>query len=133
MFIRPMGVAVHPANRPAGHPLLRGLLARAAGAGAAGSGAAGAVQETAGAVGPDRPPPGALPGRAELWEPGEPAGPEPTAALPAAGRAQDAGPAAEPAPSACLVGELTQLAALAREGLLTPQEFTVAKARLLRG
>ncbi|CAM5642143.1 SHOCT domain-containing protein [Streptomyces avidinii] len=127
MFIRPMGVTVHPANRPAGHPLLRGLLARAT---AAGAGAAGAVQETAGAVGPDRPPPGAPPGRAE---PEEPAGPEPAAALPAGGRAQDAGPAAEPAPSACLVGELTQLAALAREGLLTPQEFTAAKARLLRG
>ncbi|MGW6571120.1 hypothetical protein ACWGAN_02965 [Streptomyces sp. NPDC054945] len=37
-----------------------------------------------------------------------------------------------PAPAG-LVAELTQLAGLAREGLLTPQEFTTAKGRLLRG
>lgn len=32
-----------------------------------------------------------------------------------------------------LVAELTQLSDLARQGLLTPEEFTLAKGRLLRG
>ncbi len=127
MFIRPMGATVHPANRPAGHPLLRGLLARATGTAGHMTGAA---QDTAGAVVPDRPLPDAAPLPAERPESAgsaEPAGPERASAL-----AADAAPAAESAPSACLVAELTQLAALAREGLLTPQEFTAAKARLLR-
>ncbi|MEU2450272.1 SHOCT domain-containing protein [Streptomyces sp. NPDC012765] len=128
MFIRPMGVTVHPANRPAGHPLLRGLLARATGTA---EHMTGPEQDTAGAVVPDRPLPGMPPRTAERPEAAgsaEPGGPERAAAIPAG-----TGPAAEPATSACLVGELTQLAALAREGLLTPQEFTAAKARLLRG
>ncbi|MGW5343653.1 hypothetical protein, partial [Streptomyces sp. NPDC004050] len=30
MFIRPVGPVVHPAQRPAGRPLLRGILARGA-------------------------------------------------------------------------------------------------------
>ncbi|WP_405422974.1 hypothetical protein [Streptomyces erythrochromogenes] len=42
------------------------------------------------------------------------------------------GPAAAEAPAG-LAAELRQLADLAREGLLTPQEFTTAKARLLNG
>ncbi|MGW6984002.1 hypothetical protein ACWGE1_31935 [Streptomyces sp. NPDC054932] len=117
MFIRPMGASVHAANRPAGHPLLRGLLARAAGT----------AEHTAGAMDPAAPLPGAQPEAPGAAGPG-PAEPEPVAAIPAA-----ATPPAEPAPSAGLVAELTQLAVLAREGLLTPQEFTAAKARLLRG
>ncbi|MFJ3515718.1 MULTISPECIES: SHOCT domain-containing protein [unclassified Streptomyces] len=139
MFIRPMGVTVSAANRPAGHPLLRGLLARAAGAAEA-SQASQAWERTAGAVTPAEPLPGAQP---EPWEPAGPdAGPEPGAdpgadrgatirpdTTPPAGPAAPAGPGA----SAGLVAELTQLAVLAREGLLTPQEFTAAKARLLRG
>ncbi|MFJ3960056.1 hypothetical protein [Streptomyces sp. NPDC090036] len=147
MFIRPMGVTVSAANRPEGHPLLRGLLARAAGAAEA-SQASQAWERTAGAVTPAEPLPGAQP---EPREPAGPdAGPEPGAdpgadlgadpgadpgatirpdTTPPAGPAAPAGPGA----SAGLVAELTQLAVLAREGLLTPQEFTAAKARLLRG
>ncbi|MFJ6936709.1 hypothetical protein [Streptomyces sp. NPDC101132] len=32
-----------------------------------------------------------------------------------------------------LAGQLAQLAALSREGLLTPEEFAAAKSRLLAG
>ncbi|MFJ6481496.1 hypothetical protein ACIQK6_15430 [Streptomyces sp. NPDC091682] len=129
MFIRPMGVTVRAANRPPGHPLLRGLLARASGAAepTAGSvGTPGPETATDPAGAPDRSgaqveqlpagtPPEAPP------EPPLPTGPEPAAAT-----------APGPAPAG-LVAELTQVAGLAREGLLTPQEFTTAKARLLRG
>ncbi|MFD4933087.1 SHOCT domain-containing protein [Streptomyces virginiae] len=130
MFIRPMGVTVRAANRPPGHPLLRGLLARASGATEATTGSVG-TPGPADATGPadtrdrtgaqaERPPTGA-PLEAPP-EPPQPAEPEPTAAS-----TPD-----RPAPAG-LVAELTQLAGLAREGLLTPQEFTTAKARLLRG
>ncbi|MFA7765348.1 hypothetical protein ACGFNX_02495 [Streptomyces sp. NPDC048723] len=126
MFIRPMGVTVRAANRPPGHPLLRGLLARASGAAEPTAGSVGAVEPAAtdpvGLVGPAEPPPRAQP------EPLQPAEPEPAEAIP-----PDHTAAAGPTPSAGLVAELTQLAGLAREGLLTPQEFTTAKARLLRG
>lgn len=168
MFIRPVGATVRAADRPAGHPLLRGLLARAAGA----------MEATAGAVGPDGPPRRGLLARAVqaaggpavaptwTWPEGEPAEPEPepepelepesereplepaepepvdealrrtrAGAHPEAhpeARPEDV-PTREPAPSAGLVAELTQLADLAREGLLTQEEFTAAKARLLRG
>ncbi|MFG2335782.1 SHOCT domain-containing protein [Streptomyces yangpuensis] len=143
MFIRPMGVTVHAANRPAGSPLLRGLLARASGA----------VAETSGAVRPDEPWHRDLPARAaraeepdfaEGPEPGpmddlgpepmdepepEPGGePEPVDVL-----YWDTRPEPGPAAPAGLAAELRQLADLAREGLLTPQEFTTAKARLLNG
>ncbi|MFE9929130.1 SHOCT domain-containing protein [Streptomyces sp. NPDC005533] len=144
MFIRPMGLTVRPAQRPAGHPLLRGLLARAAGAAA----------DTTGAVGPGggaaR---GDLPARAvrAAEAPGGPQAepeeePEPVDA--AQGAEQGAAgeeegiraglptsPPPSPAPTAStpLVAELRQLADLAREGLLTPEEFGKAKARLLRG
>ncbi|MFJ6794404.1 SHOCT domain-containing protein [Streptomyces sp. NPDC091268] len=172
MFIRPVRVTVHSADRPAGRPLLRGLLARAAGAGAAGAAggteaaeAAGAAEgtvradaprrgvrwtpagptESAGAVGPVEPadpaePAGAV-GSVEPADPAEPAG----SLKPSAGAAEPAEPAsptgsagrtasAEPVRSAGaggLVAELRELADLAREGLLTPEEFTAAKARLL--
>ncbi|MFF3016920.1 hypothetical protein [Streptomyces sp. NPDC057939] len=60
--------------------------------------------------------------------------PQATRAAAAAGgppgaTAQERTPTAQPG----LAAELTQLAALAREGLLTPQEFTTAKSKLLRG
>ncbi|MDX2396479.1 hypothetical protein NJL88_41720, partial [Streptomyces sp. DK15] len=69
--------------------------------------------------------------------PATPAGPFPEAALPDAAPSDGANTpgAAEGTPTAQpgLAAELTQLAALAREGLLTPQEFTTAKSKLLRG
>ncbi|MFE5519133.1 SHOCT domain-containing protein [Streptomyces virginiae] len=130
MFIRPMGVTVRAANRPPGHPLLRGLLARASGAAEATPGSVG-TPGPSDATGPadtpdrtgaqaERPPTGA-----PLEAPPEP--PQPAEPEPAAASTPD-----RPAPAG-LVAELTQLAGLAREGLLTPQEFTTAKARLLRG
>ncbi|MFD9334216.1 SHOCT domain-containing protein [Streptomyces sp. NPDC060028] len=128
MFIRPVRVTVRSADRPAGSPLLRGLLARAAGA-AEGTVRADAPRHgvrwiPAGAVEPAEPEPGE-PGPvepAESAEPAEPAEPEPV-------EPPEAGPA-EP-PRGGLAAELRQLADLAREGLLTPEEFTTAKARLL--
>ncbi|MFJ2591722.1 SHOCT domain-containing protein [Streptomyces erythrochromogenes] len=141
MFIRPMGVTVRAANRPAGSPLLRGLLARASGT----------AQETAGAVRPEEPPHRGLLTRGvraaepELAEEPEPdpldepepdpdpdyepePEPEPMEAV-----YWDTHPEPGPAAPAGLAAELRQLADLAREGLLTPQEFTTAKARLLNG
>ncbi|MCJ0871497.1 SHOCT domain-containing protein [Streptomyces sp. AP-93] len=163
MFIRPIGSVVNPSQRPSGHPLLRGILARGAyvwdasqhpaagqqaqpqaqlrpeggtgpeasaglgpgptpatapGAGAAG---AGAHADT----GPAAPPSAAAPASA-------PSAPrEPAAARPA----PHAGPGAPGpvSPGADLTDRLTQLAALAREGLLTPEEFSAAKTRLLAG
>ncbi|MGW3323680.1 hypothetical protein [Streptomyces virginiae] len=122
MFIRPMGVTVRAANRPPGHPLLRGLLARASGAAEATTGSVGTPGPAAGAeAGAEAEPPIGAPVEA----PPEP--PQPAERESAAANTPD-----RPA-QAGLVAELTQLAGLAREGLLTPQEFTTAKARLLRG
>ncbi|MFE3761211.1 hypothetical protein ACFXPI_05530 [Streptomyces sp. NPDC059104] len=154
MFIRPVGVTVSPAARPPGHPLLRGLLRRAAGAaewataegaeeGGAGEGAGenglgenglresdlgeesvaeeleAALEEgVRGEAGADREPEG--PGAPEGGGRAEP----PTEAEP---------PHPPPAVGPTLVAELTQLSDLARQGLLTPEEFTLAKGRLLRG
>ncbi|MEV6679553.1 SHOCT domain-containing protein [Streptomyces erythrochromogenes] len=147
MFIRPMGVTVRAANRPAGSPLLRGLLARASGA----------AQESAGAVRPEEPPHRGLLARGvraaepELVEEPEPGlldehedepepepepdyEPEPeTEPEPMDAAYWDTHPEPGPAAPAGLAAELRQLADLAREGLLTPQEFTTAKARLLNG
>ncbi|MEU3911892.1 SHOCT domain-containing protein [Streptomyces sp. NPDC029721] len=138
MFIRPVNVTVTAATRPPGHPLLRGLLRRAAGAAEwsqdAGPGEDGttaeealaeafaedeaeALAEAAGAAG--------MEGRAEAADEADAMArptPWPTA-----------GPTAPPAAPGTLVAELTQLADLAREGLLTPEEFTRAKGRLLGG
>ncbi|MEV6956436.1 SHOCT domain-containing protein [Streptomyces sp. NPDC051183] len=145
MFIRPVGVTVRAANRPAGHPLLQGLLSRAAGPPPRGllGRAVKAAQDTGAAdwePEPDQ-------GRDEDWEPEdqhqgwdpeqeprpehepepghEPWPPDP--------RFPQEPPPAGSAPPSGLVSELTRLADLAREGLLTPEEFTTAKARLLRG
>ncbi|MFJ3975545.1 hypothetical protein [Streptomyces sp. NPDC090021] len=147
MFIRPMGVTVHAANRPAGSPLLRGLLARASGAAP--------EAEAAGAVRPEEPPPRGLLARGvraaepELVEEPEPdpldepepdpdydyePEPEPVDAVhwdPHPDAHPDAHPEPGPTAPAGLAAELRQLADLAREGLLTPQEFRTAKARLL--
>ncbi|MFE6909401.1 SHOCT domain-containing protein [Streptomyces erythrochromogenes] len=139
MFIRPMGVTVRAANRPAGSPLLRGLLARASGA----------APEASGAVRPEEPPHRGLLARGvraaepELVEEPEPDPldepepdpdydyePEPIDAVDWDTH-PDAHPEPGPAAPAGLAAELRQLADLAREGLLTPQEFRTAKARLL--
>ncbi|MFD9356836.1 SHOCT domain-containing protein [Streptomyces sp. NPDC060031] len=134
MFIRPVRVTVRSADRPAGSPLLRGLLARAAGA-AEGTVRADAPRRgvrwiPAGAVEPAEPEPGE-PEPAAPWEPepGEPEPREPEPVEPEPVEPPEAGPA-EP-PRGGLAVELRQLADLAREGLLTPEEFTTAKARLL--
>lgn len=139
MFIRPVNVTVTAATRPPGHPLLRGLLRRAAGAaewsqdvGAGEDGDTGeealaeafaedeaeALAEAAGAVGVE--------GRAEAADEAD------AMARPAPWPAGPRTPA-PPSTHATLVSELTQLADLAREGLLTPEEFARAKGRLLEG
>ncbi|WP_329442439.1 SHOCT domain-containing protein [Streptomyces sp. NBC_01426] len=127
MFIRPVAAAPARADRPPGRPLLRGLLARASGT--------------------------AEPGRNARW-PAAPAAPVARYAETYADTETDADTdtdadtafdagtgmdaSAEPTPHEAtgsgaggLVQELAQLAALAREGLLTPEEFSTAKARLL--
>ncbi|MEU9373816.1 SHOCT domain-containing protein [Streptomyces sp. NPDC048255] len=121
MFIRPVGVTVTPADRPPGRPLLRGLLARAAGA------------PEAGTVHPDTPPdrpapaPPAQPEPADQPWPEEPPWPDeqPWPDEPAGTDSPPPGPG--------LAAELAQLADLTRQGHLTPEEFSRAKARLLGG
>ncbi|WP_327304568.1 SHOCT domain-containing protein [Streptomyces sp. NBC_01298] len=138
MFIRPIGSVVNPSRRPTGHPLLRGILARGAYVwDAAQHPAASAPQPGDGRAPGTAPAPapgagtGAHPGPA----PSPPTAPsdrrEPAAASPAPHTGQGV-PVPAP-PGADLTDRLTQLAALAREGLLTPQEFSAAKARLLAG
>ncbi|MFH7599002.1 SHOCT domain-containing protein [Streptomyces racemochromogenes] len=145
MFIRPVNVTVTAATRRPGHPLLRGLLRRAAGAAEWGqdadaAGATGeealaeafvededeALAEAAGMEGTDGME--GMDGRAEAVDEADamarPA-PWPTRAPRGSGTA--------PAAHGSLVSELTQLADLAQEGLLTPEEFTQAKRRLLEG
>ncbi|MGW6880019.1 hypothetical protein ACWGEU_07110 [Streptomyces goshikiensis] len=155
MFIRPVGVTVSAAIRPAGRPLLRGLLARATTGTAPGYGDAGrsrSAEQGAGAYAYADPyadadanteePPYPEPDDADEPDWSEPA--EPGAEPGGVGRA--AGPGGEPGagsgagaraadraaePYAGLPAELAQLAGLAREGLLTPEEFAAAKALLL--
>ncbi|MFD6886298.1 SHOCT domain-containing protein [Streptomyces sp. NPDC059957] len=138
MFIRPIGSVVNPSQRPSGHPLLRGILAR-------GAYVWDTAQHPATPAGP-QPPGGPTPARAGApgAAPGASPQPGPAPSLPAAPSerrepaasrpAPHPGPGApEPAsPGADLTDRLTRLAALAREGLLTPEEFSAAKARLLR-
>ena len=148
MFIRPVGVTVRAADRPAGRTLLRGLLLRATGAHPRPeSGRALTPDEDpgAGAAGwrghrTPQPEPEARPHPAPPVQHPEPEArphpapplrhPEPERDTPTA-PPEPAPP--EPPPAQHLVTELTQLADLAREGLLTPEEFTTAKARLLGG
>ncbi|MFZ3472852.1 SHOCT domain-containing protein [Streptomyces sp. 4.24] len=141
MFIRPIGSVVNPSQRPSGRPLLRGILARGAyvwdagrqqaarsgheaDGGAADSGASGAAAGSSGAAG------------REPWTGAAPAARTAPAASrePADGRAEERADGRADRPEAAggdLTDRLTRLAALAREGLLTPEEFTAAKARLL--
>lgn len=128
MFIRPIGSVVNPSRRPTGHPLLRGILAR-------GAYVWDAAQHPAATPGQPQPQDG-------MAAPSPQPGPAPSApAAPSARQEPAAGsPAPHPgpggpgpvSPGADLTDRLTRLADLAREGLLTPQEFTTAKARLLR-
>ncbi|MFG2412069.1 hypothetical protein [Streptomyces goshikiensis] len=177
MFIRPVGVTVSAAIRPAGRPLLRGLLARATTGTAPGYGGGGRSRsadrpvgayadpyadepaepddadeparrgypahppypEQAGAYAEEPPYPEPEPDDADWPEPAEPgAGPGaepgsgPGAEPGGVGRAAEPGGVGRAAePYAGLPGELAQLAGLAREGLLTPEEFAAAKALLL--
>ncbi|MGW6874639.1 hypothetical protein ACWGHA_20135 [Streptomyces xanthophaeus] len=129
MFIRPVGPTVHPASRPPGHPLLRGLLARAAGA----AGAPEAPDASGGAGGADAPHAAYAAYAAYTADAADAPGslaPEPR---PATARPKQPQPHPTPAPQGSLAAELAQLAALAHEGHLTPKEFTTAKARLLGG
>ncbi|MBT2448216.1 SHOCT domain-containing protein [Streptomyces sp. ISL-43] len=135
MFIRPIGSIVYPSQRPSGRPLLRGILAR------------GAYVWDAAQRPPETPhaPAGTDPGAVRGATPGT--APSPPAAsadhpAPAASRKATADRPAAPggsgagAPAAAgadLTDRLTRLADLAREGLLTPEEFSAAKARLLAG
>ncbi|MCY0933378.1 SHOCT domain-containing protein [Streptomyces sp. H34-S4] len=131
MFIRPIGSVVNPSMRPTGHPLLRGILAR------------GAYVWDAARHSPETPhaPHGADRTAARSTTPGTaPAPPTaasdrpgPSAGPGAPGSAGSAGAPGTAAPGGDLTDRLTQLAALAREGLLTPEEFSAAKARLLSG
>ncbi|GHI87408.1 hypothetical protein ACWGF3_31935 [Streptomyces xanthophaeus] len=126
MFIRPVGPTVHPASRPPGHPLLRGLLARAAGAAEAPDASGGA----GGAGGADAPHAVDTAYAADAADAPGSLAPEPR---PATARPKQPQPHPTPAPQGGLAAELAQLAALAHEGHLTPEEFTTAKARLLGG
>lgn len=144
MFIRPIGSVVNPSQRPSGHPLLRGILARGAYVwDTAQRGAATPQPQTgtgpgpaAGARGDSGPAAAATatapaPAAAAAAATASSAAREPAAVRPAA-RA-DSGAPGPGSPGADLTDRLTQLAALAREGLLTPEEFSAAKARLLAG
>ncbi|MFE9565415.1 SHOCT domain-containing protein [Streptomyces sp. NPDC006487] len=146
MFIRPIGSVVNPSQRPAGHPLLRGILARGAYVwDAAQHPAAAAAQPGSQPTGGPAPTPARAvpPGTGQPQAPGPQPGPTPSPpAAPSARREPAAShPAPHPgpgtsgplSPGADLTDRLTQLAALAREGLLTPEEFSAAKARLLAG
>ncbi|MFI5760287.1 SHOCT domain-containing protein [Streptomyces sp. NPDC051563] len=138
---------MNPSLRPSGRPLLRGILARGAyvwDAAQRPATAAAAPQPQDGT-----PPPPASPAAPPSTRPGPPAAapgpapgayPAPAPAPPAAPSGRREPAAARPAPrpgpvpaspGADLTDRLTQLAALAREGLLTPEEFSAAKARLL--
>ncbi|MFI5636458.1 hypothetical protein ACIA8H_03465 [Streptomyces goshikiensis] len=180
MFIRPVGVTVSAAIRPAGRPLLRGLLARATAGTAPGHGGAGRSRSADLPVGayadpyadgparrghPAHPP---YPERAGSYaeeppypepddadepdwsEPAEPAEPAAGSGAEPGGAGRAPGPDGEPGtgpgsgtgagtraadrpaePYAGLPAELAQLAGLAREGLLTAEEFAAAKALLL--
>lgn len=124
MFIRPVAAAPARADRPPGRPLLRGLLARASGTPDPGRNAAR----------PPNPVPPAARYADRYQDPDPDQYQDPDTEVDAhAGTDASAGPAphGSTGPGEGLVRELAQLAALAREGLLTPQEFSAAKARLL--
>ncbi|WP_190213226.1 SHOCT domain-containing protein [Kitasatospora indigofera] len=107
--IRPLRV-----RRPVGAPLVRGLVV------------GGAVYAAGRAA---RPPADGRPG----WPPypaPAPGSPGTPAAAPGPGAAEGAsGPAPLPGPD--LADKLTELGRMVRQGLLTPEEFSTAKALLL--
>ncbi|MFI6146057.1 hypothetical protein [Streptomyces sp. NPDC051109] len=134
MFIRPVGTRVEPARRPTGHPLLQGLLARAAGRPPVARDAEGPSDSDAAGAEPT--------GSAGLGAGPQPTGHEAVGHAPEEERTAGAEAAAPERrtttggggplpPPVGLATELAQLANLAREGLLTPQEFKEAKTRLL--
>lgn len=128
MFIRPVGAVVHPAEREPGRPLLRGLLARGAYVWDGGAVVPSAVGAGAGA-GPAVPPLAWAAADAEAEAEVE-AAPAPAPASP---EPAGAGAGAGPVPGQHdLTDQLHRLAELAREGLLTPEEFGLAKSRLLK-
>ncbi|WP_371617903.1 SHOCT domain-containing protein [Streptomyces sp. NBC_00454] len=123
MFIRPIGSVVNPAQRPTGNPLLRGILKRGAYVwdSARPQPAASAAAPAASHAAP----------AATSSAVSSATSPVPSASASASASAsgpRSSGPAAA---GAELTDQLTRLAALAREGLLTPEEFSTAKARLL--
>ncbi|MFF1411028.1 SHOCT domain-containing protein [Streptomyces sp. NPDC058289] len=130
MFVRPIGSVVNPSQRPSGHPLLRGILARGAYVWDAAQHPAATAPQP-----PEAPaaPPGANPPPQSGQAPSPPAAPSARREPVAARTAPPPGPPGPASPGADLTDRLTQLAALAREGLLTPEEFSAAKARLLAG
>ncbi|MCB5165120.1 hypothetical protein LG634_09795 [Streptomyces bambusae] len=103
MFIRPVAPESRPAPRPRGNPLLRGLLTSGVYVWDAARAPEGAGEDMVWGTAADEPPP-----------PSPPSPPSPPA----------------PAESG-LAAELRALAALAAEGVLTPEEFTAAKHLLL--
>ncbi|WP_406512718.1 SHOCT domain-containing protein [Streptomyces sp. NBC_00161] len=134
MFIRPVGVRVEPARRPSGHPLLRGLLSRAAGPPTPSPWQDRTPEPYAEPAEPGAEPGAepAEPGAAAISERGFVAGAPQGAGSGTRPGAGAGGPTTGPgAPPGGLAAELAELAKLAREGLLTPQEFKEAKARLL--
>ncbi|MFG2145749.1 SHOCT domain-containing protein [Streptomyces sp. NPDC048696] len=87
------------------------------------------IRSTRAVVRPVTRPPGAPLLRGLLENAPRPPRPEPPA--PAPGAPPEAAPGAPDPDGAALVDRLTQLGRLAKEGLLTPEEFTAAKAKLL--
>ncbi|MEV7542439.1 hypothetical protein [Streptomyces sp. NPDC089915] len=140
MFIRPVNVTVTAATRPPGRPLLRGLLRRAAGAAewsqdVDGEGLAESFAEDEAEALTEAEALAEAEGLAEAAGTGLEARAEAVDEADAMARPSPWPPAppGTPAPRGTLVSELTQLADLAREGLLTPEEFARAKSRLLEG
>ncbi|MFE9255404.1 hypothetical protein [Streptomyces sp. NPDC006879] len=140
MFIRPVRSTARPVARPPGSPLLRGLLRTGVYVWGGGG------EHRAPADPSDAPAPPVAPvvtATSEPWPTWPPrgAGSRPAGHLeawpidPAApGHTRPVAPPISASGSgAGLAGELERLAALSRAGLLTPQEFSAAKARVLRG
>ncbi|MBT2469748.1 SHOCT domain-containing protein [Streptomyces sp. ISL-66] len=144
MFIRPIGSVVNPSQRPSGRPLLRGILARGSYVWDAARPSAETPHAPESEPAPHTPhaPEGTGPAAVRNATPGAASGPAPAPPMAGADRPASSTAAGGPggpgapgplSPGAELTDHLTQLAALAREGLLTPEEFSAAKARLLAG
>ncbi|WP_328940524.1 hypothetical protein OG259_01665 [Streptomyces sp. NBC_00250] len=112
---RPLG---RPVIRPAGAPLLRGALVGGAAyaAGRSSARAARREQDQEDAI-------------AELQSQQQPLAAAPPAAAPAPAAPAPAAPGSGAAPS--VTDQLVRLGELARQGLLTPEEFAAAKGKIL--